>query len=127
MMSMGLLLVSPGITLRPVAESDKSQKQPPELPWHAPSNRLASIVPQPVLRVLTADYPGPWGGRDSRRRKRQASQANRTTTASAAKGAASASSESISDPPSSAVAMTGLPRPIVSALECALTVVVALC
>src|SRR4051794_23809318 len=114
MMSMGLLLLSPGTILRPVAESDKSQKQLPELPWRAPSNRLASIIPHPVLRVLSADYPEPCDGRDSRRRKRQASQANRATTASAAKGAASASSERMSDPPSSAVAMTGLPRPIVS-------------
>src|SRR5262245_3120939 len=63
----------------------------------------ASLLTQ-YCEVLTADYPEPWGGRDSRRRKRQASQTNSATTASPAKGAASASSESMSDPPSSAVA-----------------------
>jgi hypothetical protein len=52
---------------------------------------------------------------------RIASHKNTMTTSSAMSGAASARSETRSEPPSSAVAMTGLPTPPVSTVDFALS------
>ena len=56
-----------------------------------------------------------------------ANHRNAITTASAMKGAASASSDTSSEPPSSAVAMTGLPTPPVNTVDFALSSAVTPC
>jgi hypothetical protein len=72
----------------------------------------------------------PFDGRATRnncRRRRIASHKNRMTSASAASGAAKVRSETRSAPPSSAVAMTRLPRPPVKTVDDPLSIAVTPC
>src|SRR5262245_52236285 len=83
-----------------------------------------------AIYAQVSAYFWPLDGRAARnncRSRRIASHKNRMTSASAASGAARVRSENRSAPPSSAVAMTELPRPPVKMVDLALSIAVTPC
>ena len=97
---------------------------------HARQEENASAQARPNEASVGDTYlrlPDNLALRNNRRSRRIATNKNRTTSATAAAGASNARKDIRSAPPSSAVAMTGFPRPPVKTVEWALSIPVNPC